>query len=78
MLGVRIEPELERRLEEIAAKTGRSKSYYIRRAIRDLIEEWEDAAAAIAVLEKPRRRRTMEEVEADTLQFIEEAVDIGE
>lgn len=63
MLGVRIEPELEKRLDAIAAKTGRSKSYYVRQAILELIDDWEDTAAAIAALENPGRRWSMEEVE---------------
>jgi RHH-type rel operon transcriptional repressor/antitoxin RelB len=62
MIGVRLEPELEQRLDAIVAKTGRSKSYYVRQAIQELIEDWEDTAAAIAALEKPGRRWTMEEV----------------
>jgi RHH-type transcriptional regulator, rel operon repressor / antitoxin RelB len=62
MVGIRLEPELERRLDAIAAKTGRSKSHYVREAIHGLIEDWEDTAAAIAALEHPGRRWTMEEV----------------
>lgn len=56
MLGVRLEPELGQRLDAIAARTGRSKSYYVRKAIRELIEVCEDAAAVIAALEGDRRR----------------------
>ena len=33
MLGIRLEPELEKRLEKLAKQTGRSKSYYARLAI---------------------------------------------
>jgi RHH-type transcriptional regulator, rel operon repressor / antitoxin RelB len=68
MTGVRLEPELEKRLDAIAAKTGRTKSYYVRLAIRELIEDWEDTAAAIAALEKPGKRWSMEEV-AGTLDL---------
>jgi RHH-type rel operon transcriptional repressor/antitoxin RelB len=52
MLGIRLEPELEKKLEDLAHKTGRSKSYYAREAIRNFIEEREDYLKAIAVLEK--------------------------
>lgn len=62
MAGVRLEPELEQRLEAVAAKTGRTKSHYFREAIRELIEDWEDEAEALAALKHPGRRRTMEEV----------------
>lgn len=34
MLGVRLEPELDGRLEQLAQQTGRSKSFYAREAIR--------------------------------------------
>ena len=36
MLGIRLEPALERRLERLARKTGRSKSYYAREAIHHI------------------------------------------
>jgi RHH-type transcriptional regulator, rel operon repressor / antitoxin RelB len=42
MLAVRLPPELERRLDALAKKTGRSKSYYVREAIVRQIEDIED------------------------------------
>jgi RHH-type transcriptional regulator, rel operon repressor / antitoxin RelB len=65
MLGVRLEPEIERRLDVIASKTGRSKSYYARKAIIEAIEDWEDVAEAIERLENPGRFYTLEEVKAE-------------
>ncbi|WP_169979829.1 type II toxin-antitoxin system RelB family antitoxin [Tautonia rosea] len=62
MLGVRLEPEIEQRLTAIAKQTGRSKSYYVREAILQLIEDWEDNAAAIEALENPGKRWTLEEL----------------
>ena len=38
MLGIRLEPALERRLKKLARKTGRSKSYYAREAIRQYLD----------------------------------------
>jgi RHH-type transcriptional regulator, rel operon repressor / antitoxin RelB len=35
-------PEIERRLEVLAKKTGRTKSYYVREAILRQIEDIED------------------------------------
>ncbi len=52
MLGIRLEPELEKKLDDLAHKTGRSKSYYAREAIRSFLEEREDYLKALAVLEK--------------------------
>jgi RHH-type transcriptional regulator, rel operon repressor / antitoxin RelB len=65
MLGVRLEPGIERRLEAIATKTGRSKSYYARKAIIEAIEDWEDVAVAIERLENPGKLYTLEEVKAE-------------
>jgi len=52
VLGIRLEPELEKKLEDLARKTGRSKSYYAREAIRRFLEDREDYLKAIAVLER--------------------------
>jgi RHH-type rel operon transcriptional repressor/antitoxin RelB len=46
MLAVRLDPDLEARLTAVAKRTGRSKSYYVREALRERIEELEDLAAA--------------------------------
>jgi predicted transcriptional regulator len=37
MLGIRLEPELEEKLDSLAKETGRSKSYYARQAIRQYL-----------------------------------------
>jgi RHH-type rel operon transcriptional repressor/antitoxin RelB len=44
MLAVRLDPDLEARLTAVAKRTGRSKSYYARKAIAEMIEELEDIA----------------------------------
>ena len=41
---VRLAPELEGRLDEVVRKTGMSKSAYIRRAVEEAIEEFEEEA----------------------------------
>ena len=46
MLALRLPPELERRLEALAKKTGRTKSYYAREAIVEHIEGLEDTYLA--------------------------------
>jgi len=46
MLAIRLDPDLEARLAAVAKRTGRSKSYYAREALREKIEELEDIAAA--------------------------------
>ena len=52
MIAVRIEKELEDRLTELARKTGRTKSYYIREALNQFLEEREDYLLGLAVLEQ--------------------------
>jgi len=52
MLGVRLEKELEGRLESLAQQTGRSKSYHARQAIQQYVEDREDYLIAVAALEK--------------------------
>ena len=42
MLALRLPPEIEQRLDALAKKTGRSKSYYAREAILRQIEDIED------------------------------------
>ncbi|MDY7001898.1 MAG: ribbon-helix-helix protein, CopG family [Thermodesulfobacteriota bacterium] len=63
MLGVRLEPELEKRLQSLAEKTGRSKSFYAREAIRQFLEDREDYLLGIAVLERNEPVISLEELE---------------
>jgi RHH-type transcriptional regulator, rel operon repressor / antitoxin RelB len=62
MLGVRLEPELEARLERLAQKTGRSKSYYAKEAIRQFLEDREDYLVGLAVLERKEPTVSLEEL----------------
>ena len=42
MLAVRLEKDLEERLERLAAKTGRTKTFYARAAIEAHLDDLED------------------------------------
>jgi RHH-type transcriptional regulator, rel operon repressor / antitoxin RelB len=42
MLAVRIDPETEKRLEALAARTGRTKTFYAREAILAHLDDLED------------------------------------
>ena len=42
MLGIRLDPKLEKRLERPAKETGRSKSYYAKLAIQQFLQDRED------------------------------------
>ena len=42
MVAIRLPQEMEDRLANLAEKTGRSKSFYIRQALEEHLEEMED------------------------------------
>jgi RHH-type rel operon transcriptional repressor/antitoxin RelB len=63
MLGIRLEPALEKKLDSLARQTGRSKSYYAREAIRQYLEEREDYLKGISVLERRESTISLEELE---------------
>ncbi len=46
MLALRLPPDIEARLDALAKRTGRSKSYYARVAILEHLEDLEDAHLA--------------------------------
>ena len=65
MLSLRLDPETERRLEELAARTGRTKSYYAREALLEHLDAMEDRYIAIERLENPARRWSLDELERE-------------
>jgi RHH-type transcriptional regulator, rel operon repressor / antitoxin RelB len=62
MLSIRLDPDIERRLTELAKRTGRTKSYYARELIAGNIEDLEDRYLAEARLEKRRTPLTSRQV----------------
>jgi len=63
MLAIRIPSDIENRLQSLAHKTGRTKTYYAKEAIMRFIEDMEDEYLALSRLEKPSKRWTLEELE---------------
>jgi RHH-type rel operon transcriptional repressor/antitoxin RelB len=55
MLAIRIPKEIEERLERLAQKTGRTKTFYAREAILEHIEDLEDYYLAAEVLARVRK-----------------------
>ena len=51
-LALRLPPEIEARLDALARKTGRSKSFYAREAILEHLEDLEDTYLAEEALEE--------------------------
>lgn len=62
MLAVRLDPATEEKLTRLAEETGRSKSYYVKQAIKEFLEEREDYLLALAVLERKEPRKSLAEV----------------
>jgi RHH-type rel operon transcriptional repressor/antitoxin RelB len=54
MLALRLSPEIEARLAELAKRTGRTKSFYAREAILRHLDELEDVYLAESRLEDLR------------------------
>jgi RHH-type rel operon transcriptional repressor/antitoxin RelB len=52
MLGVRLPDHLEQRLNTLAEQTNRSKSFYMREALEQYLEDKEDYLLAVASLEE--------------------------
>ena len=52
---IRLNPETEQRLEQLAAKTGRTKAYYLRELIERGLADVEDYYLAEAALERLRK-----------------------
>ena len=64
---VRLPETLEKRLNHLAKETHRSKSFYIKRAVEDFLEEREDYLLALAIKERidsgKEKTYSLEEVE---------------
>jgi RHH-type transcriptional regulator, rel operon repressor / antitoxin RelB len=58
MLAIRLPEAIEKRLEQLAKRTGRTKTYYAREAILTHIEELEDIYLAESRLEEIRSGRS--------------------
>lgn len=52
VLALRLPPEIEARLDQLARRTGRSKSFYAREAILDHLEDLEDTYLAKEALDE--------------------------
>ncbi len=61
----KIPEEVHARLERLASKIDRKKSYLVRQAIEGFIEDQEDYLIAIARLSKKRKRIPLAELERE-------------
>jgi RHH-type transcriptional regulator, rel operon repressor / antitoxin RelB len=58
VLALRLPPEIEARLDALAKRTGRSKSFYARQAILEHLDDLEDIFLAEKRLEELRKGET--------------------
>jgi RHH-type rel operon transcriptional repressor/antitoxin RelB len=58
MLAIRLPEDIEKRLDQLAKRTGRTKTYYAREAVLAHIEDLEDTYLAEATLEDIRTGRS--------------------
>jgi RHH-type transcriptional regulator, rel operon repressor / antitoxin RelB len=58
MLAIRLPPDIEARLAELAKRTGRTKSFYVREAVLNHLDELEDLYFAETRLEDLREGRS--------------------
>jgi RHH-type rel operon transcriptional repressor/antitoxin RelB len=65
MLALRLPPDIEQRLDALAKKTGRSKSFYAREAILRQIEDIEDTYLARRRTRRGGPRVTLGSLERD-------------
>lgn len=68
MLALRLPDDIEKRLDDLARKTGRTKSFYAREAILRHIEDLEDAHLARERLARGGERVSLEALERELSQ----------
>ncbi|MBI3523280.1 MAG: ribbon-helix-helix protein, CopG family [Betaproteobacteria bacterium] len=52
---IRLDPVVEQRLDHLAAKTGRTKAYYLRELVMNGLDDLEDYYLAAATMERVRK-----------------------
>jgi RHH-type transcriptional regulator, rel operon repressor / antitoxin RelB len=65
MLTVRLPANIEKRLDLLAKRTGRTKSFYVRQAISRHLDDLEDYFLATRRLSRTAARVTLEELERE-------------
>ncbi len=63
MLSIRLSEQTEKRLEKLSRKTGRTKTYYVREAVEEHLDDLEDMYLSFSRLEKPVKRWKLEDLE---------------
>ncbi len=62
---IRLNPEIEHRLDFLASNTGRTKAYYLRELIEQGLDDMEDYYLAAEVMERIRKKKEQVHSAAD-------------
>ena len=65
MLAIRLDADTETRLDRLAKKTGRTKTFYVRQAILEHLQDLEDIYLASQRLRRPARTYSAREVKRE-------------
>lgn len=76
-LPVKVPEEIYNRLANLANKTHRTKTFYVREALLNYLEDLEDTYLAVERLKEPGKNITMEEVIRDMNLTSDERKEIG-
>ena len=63
MIAVRLPESLEKKLDQLAARTNRTKSYYLRKALEEYLEDEADYLLAIERMQSNNPRISLDEME---------------
>jgi len=63
MIAVRLPESLEKKLDQLAARTNRTKSYYLRKALEEYLEDEADYLLAIERMQSDNPRISLDEME---------------
>lgn len=72
MLGVRLNQEIEGRLERLSQETGHTKSYYAKKAIEEFLNDRADYLLGLSALSKKESTISLEELERRIEELEEE------
>ena len=65
MLAIRLDTETEKRLDRLAKKTGRTKTFYVREAILEHLDDLEDIYLATQRLQRPAKTYSAQDVKRE-------------
>jgi len=65
MLAVRLPEDIEQRIEALAQQTGRTKSFYVREALQEYLDDMEDYYLAETRRKQPLPGIPLDEVERE-------------